>query len=91
MYRPRLWTDDSEQAQAANRQSASLAGVAVTLALLTVGLFLVDRLRTNVAIEDCLLAGRRNCDALVVRPASWDWLTHWLTHWLPHWLPHWLH
>jgi hypothetical protein len=36
--------------------------------LLIGGLFLVRQLRTASKIEDCLLAGRRNCDAMVINP-----------------------
>jgi hypothetical protein len=35
------------------------------MVLLVVGLFLVQQLRASVAIEDCLMAGRHNCDTLV--------------------------
>lgn len=55
---------EDEQA-AADRQTASLAGVAITLLLLVVGLFLVRELHAKVAIEDCLMAGRIHCDWLV--------------------------
>jgi len=54
--------DDEE---AADRQTASLAGVAITLLLLVVGLFLVRELHAKVAVEDCLMAGRIHCDWLV--------------------------
>jgi len=57
----------TERRQEADRQTASLAAVAIILALLTVGLFLVHTLRHSTAVEDCLLAGRRNCDAVVNR------------------------
>ncbi len=50
---------------AANRQTASLAGLAAALLLLAICLFLVRELHAKTAIEDCLLAGRRNCDVLV--------------------------
>ena len=53
--RPWLVEQDEE---AADRQTASLAGVAITLLLLVVGLFLVHELHAKVAIEDCLMAGR---------------------------------
>jgi hypothetical protein len=33
--------------------------------LLIGGLFLVQRLRLETLIEDCLMAGRQNCDILV--------------------------
>ncbi len=67
MYRRRIWSqpEDAE----ADRQTASLAAMAVILALIVIGLFLVHTLRTSAAIEDCLLAGRRNCDKLVT-PSS---------------------
>jgi len=61
-HTPWLVEQDDE---AANRQTASLAGIAVTLVLLVVGLFLVHRLHTKVAIEDCLMAGRNHCDWLL--------------------------
>jgi hypothetical protein len=31
-------------------------------------LFLVQTLRKKAAIEDCLMAGGRNCDTLIGRP-----------------------
>ena len=49
----------------ADRQTASLAGVAITLLLLVIGLFLVHTLESKVAIEDCLMSGRTNCDLLL--------------------------
>jgi hypothetical protein len=46
-----------------NRVTQSLAGLAFALLLVVVGLFLVQRLRENARLEDCLLSGRLNCDA----------------------------
>lgn len=60
--RPWLIEEDEEDA---NRQTASLAGVAITLLLLVVGLFLIRELHAKSAIEDCLMAGRLQCDFLV--------------------------
>jgi hypothetical protein len=54
-----------EDEEAANRQTVSLAGVAITVLLVVLGLFLVRQLQTKAAIEDCLLAGRMQCDWLV--------------------------
>ena len=51
--------------EAADRQTASLAGLAAALLLLVVSLYLVRELHAKTAIEDCLLSGRRNCDVLV--------------------------
>lgn len=64
MQQQHSWLDDSEAADA-DRQTASLAGVAITLLLLVIGLFLVRTLHAESAVEDCLMAGRLNCDVLV--------------------------
>ncbi|HLB98004.1 MAG TPA: hypothetical protein VJK90_10100 [Acetobacteraceae bacterium] len=57
--------DEIEDQAAADRQTASLAGVAVILLLLVAGLFLVHVLHDKAVIEDCLLSGRSNCDAVL--------------------------
>lgn len=78
MYRHRPWLDESDDDEGASRQTASLAGIAVILVLLVAGLFLVQELRAEATIEDCLLAGRRNCDQLISvngpHPAFTAWL-----------------
>jgi hypothetical protein len=43
----------------AERQTRSLAALAVTLALVVAGLFLVDVLRAEAAVQDCALVGCR--------------------------------
>lgn len=68
MYRHHHWQANETDDQTAQRQTASLAGVAVILILLVGGLFLVQQLRAASTIEDCLMAGRRNCDLLVSGP-----------------------
>ena len=78
MYRHRPWLDESDDSEAANRQTSSLAGVVIILVLLIAGLFLVQELRSKAAIEDCLLSGRRNCDSFVMKPAPWLGLGAWL-------------
>ena len=55
--------DDERQDD--DRQTASLAGLAVALALLVASLFLVYQLRQKSRVEDCLLAGRQDCVAVV--------------------------
>lgn len=65
MPQERPWLIEDADEEAANRQTASLGGVAVTLLLLVVGLFLVRELHAKAAVEDCLMAGRMNCDRLV--------------------------
>jgi uncharacterized membrane protein len=57
--------DAAEDRKAADRQTASLAGMAITLLIVVVCLFLLKELHNKTAIEDCLLAGRSNCDAVV--------------------------
>lgn len=54
----------SESRDEADRQTASLAAMAVIVALLVIGLFLVHTLRHTAAVEDCLMANRRDCDAV---------------------------
>jgi hypothetical protein len=62
----RLIVSDQDH-EDADRQSASLAGMAVTLLIVVVCLFLLKELHNKAAIEDCLLAGRNNCDTVVAR------------------------
>jgi hypothetical protein len=62
----RLMFAGEDDQEGADRQTASLAGLAVTLFLVVIGLFLVRQLHAKAAIEDCLLAGRRNCDVLIL-------------------------
>jgi hypothetical protein len=64
IYRLILSDQDHEDA---DRQSASLAGMAVTLLIVVVCLFLLRELHNKAAIEDCLLAGRSNCDSIVAK------------------------
>lgn len=56
--------DREREREERNRQTRSLAALALVLALAVGALYLVQHLRREGAIEDCLLAGRRNCDAL---------------------------
>ena len=61
----RSWDTTTEQDREAARLTASLAGLAVALGLVTACLFLTHHLAANGRIEDCLMAGRFNCDELV--------------------------
>ncbi len=68
---------DDDQADA-DRQTASLAAMALVLALVVVGLFLIRTLTASCAVEDCLMAGRRNCDAvLAAQPSVLPQLARW--------------
>ncbi len=64
MSQHRPWPHEEDE-EAANRQTTSLAGAAITLLLLVVGLLLVHELHTKATIEDCLMAGRAQCDQLL--------------------------
>jgi hypothetical protein len=46
---------------AAARQTASLAALAVSLALVVASLYLVDSLRASATFQDCVLEGRMEC------------------------------
>ncbi len=54
-----------DEAAEEDRLTASLAGLAVALMLVVVGLFLIQHLRDKARIEDCLMSGRFNCDAVL--------------------------
>ena len=50
-----------DQDAGADRQTASLAALAVTLLLVVIGLALVQQLRTAASFEDCVMSGRSPC------------------------------
>ncbi len=49
---------------AANRQTQSLAGLALTLLLIVASLYLVRTIRAQSEVQDCLLSGRVACTTL---------------------------
>ena len=63
----RLVFDTHPDEEQANRQTLGLAGIAVTLLLLVMSLWLVRHLQHQGHVEDCLMQGRTNCDILVAR------------------------
>jgi hypothetical protein len=56
--------DEQEDETTEDRRTASLAGIVVILLLLIGGLFLVHRIHSSTAIQDCVMAGRNNCDTI---------------------------
>ena len=48
---------------------AALIGLVLVLALVVAAYFLVNALRKNADLEDCLMSGRRNCAPIEV-PSS---------------------
>ena len=61
----RLQVHRNEAEEDADRQTASLAALALVLLLVVVGLYMVKELSIKSAVEDCLLAQRSNCDAIL--------------------------
>jgi hypothetical protein len=59
--RRRMRDTRKEQEDEDARFTTSLAGLAVTLFLAVVGLYLLEALSTESKLEDCLLQGRMNC------------------------------
>ena len=60
--RPVNYEDEQD---AANRQTASLAALAVILLIVVACLGLIRVLKTESRVEDCMLSGRMNCVELV--------------------------
>ena len=60
--------DHRPNKEEADRQTRSLAAVAVLLALALAALFLIAHLRREGEIEDCLMAQRLSCDKLLDAP-----------------------
>jgi hypothetical protein len=59
---------DLEREEDDARFTASLAGLAVTLFLLIVSLYLVEKLAEESKLEDCLMQGRTNCERIELSP-----------------------
>lgn len=57
--------EEERDEEDARRQTRALAGIAVILFLAVIATYLIQALRKEGEIEDCLLAQRINCDALV--------------------------
>jgi hypothetical protein len=55
--------DEHEDAE---RRTAALMGFVVILILAIAGVILVRELRNKANLEDCLMAGRRNCAPIEV-------------------------
>lgn len=51
-----------------SRFTASLAGLALALALSIASLFVIDKLAALSKLDDCLLQGRKNCERIELSP-----------------------
>ena len=56
----RMTEPEDDRREPPSRRGAVI-GLIVVLALVVVGYLLMTALRKNADIEDCLMAGRRNC------------------------------
>ena len=61
MRQAHRWVDTEDDEAGSNRQTASLAAMAVVLLLVVVCFALFQELRYKATIEDCLMSGRTNC------------------------------
>lgn len=59
---------DRERQEENDRFTASLAGLAIALFLIVIGLDVAERLTAESKLEDCLLQGRTNCERLEMLP-----------------------
>ena len=55
------WIDVEDDQKGADRQTASLAALAVVLVLVIVSLMLGRVLRHDAALQDCIISGRTDC------------------------------
>jgi hypothetical protein len=68
MQPTRRWGAQEDEQTAENRQTQSLAGLALTLFLVVLSVWLVQMLHKKATLEDCLLSGRTNCGRILL---SW--------------------
>jgi len=57
-----------ERQEESDRFTETLAGFAVAVFLAVVSLWVVDHLAKASKLEDCLLAGRMNCERIELSP-----------------------
>ena len=63
---PRSVRHEDEEAQA-KRLTSSLFGLAMVLAMVVLCLIVLRHVAANARVEDCLMAGRSNCDRMLER------------------------
>ncbi len=68
MRRVEHWVSAEDEQTGADRQTASLAALAVLLLLVIVSLVLVRTLRSDAAMQDCVMSGRTNCVPAITLP-----------------------
>jgi len=58
--------ESSQQSPEPDSRRAAVMGLLVVAVLVVAAYFLVDALRENSNLEDCLMSGRRNCAPLEI-------------------------
>jgi hypothetical protein len=53
--------EEDEKDDEDDRVTRNLAGLAFTLALVVIGLFLIRQLGATSKLQDCVMSGRTNC------------------------------
>ena len=66
---PRMSEPQDNDDEPDSRRPA-LIGLLLVLALVVAAYFLVNALRKNADLEDCLMSGRRNCGPVIETPSG---------------------
>jgi hypothetical protein len=53
--------NDDDPQDGEQRRTATLAGIALVLLLLVIGVFLAHKLAEMSRVQDCVMSGRTNC------------------------------
>jgi len=56
--------DRSEETESQGNHTAAMAGLAIAVVLLVVGLWLARELTAASKMQDCLMSGRTNCNVI---------------------------
>lgn len=65
MRQANRWVDTEDDQAGANRQTNSLAALAILLFVVVVSVGLLHRLRDMATVQDCVMSGRTNCGVAV--------------------------
>ena len=63
-------SDPHDNGHEPDSRRPAVIGLVVVLALVVVAYFLVNALRKNANLEDCLMSGRRNCAPIEAPPSG---------------------
>ena len=63
-------SEPQDDDDAPDSRRPALIGLLLVLALVVAAYFLVNALRKNANLEDCLMSGRRNCGPVIETPSG---------------------